>query len=36
MAGTGGTEAEDCQVPLDHTDRKETKEYKETKETKER
>ena len=27
MAGTGGTEAEDCQVPLDHTDRKETKEH---------
>ena len=26
MAGTGGTEGEDCQVPLDHTDRKETKE----------
>ena len=29
MAGTGGTEAEDCQVPLDHTDRKETKEHEE-------
>ena len=25
MGGTGGTEGEDCQVPLDHTDRKETK-----------